>query len=41
MSSISTIISCIICIIAVPIVIGLSIAIYGIIKDKKNNQDRF
>lgn len=30
----------IICIIAVPIIIGLAIAIYGIIKDKKNNQDR-
>lgn len=38
MSSISTIISCIICIIAVPIVIGLSIAIYGIIKEKKKGE---
>lgn len=31
----------ILCIIAAPIIIGLSIAIYGIIKDKKKNQDRF
>jgi len=41
MSNISSIISCIICIIAVPIIIGLSIAIYGVIKEKKNNQNRF